>query len=67
MLQCNLKKWNAQLERNAQKAEPWRRKQYRKARYRRRSLRYQISAEIDYSMMTMDEPWNWKYHEIWVI
>lgn len=67
MLQCNLKKWHDQLERNAQKGEPWRRKQYRKARYRKRALRSKIWGDIDYTKITMSEPWEWKFHEIWVI
>lgn len=67
MLQCNLKKWNAQLTRSVQKGDPWRRKQCRKARYRKRAERSKIFGDILYTEMTMDEPWEWKFHEIWVI
>ena len=67
MLQCNIKKWSAQLDRLIQKGEPWRRKQYKKARYRNRASRYKLYAEIDYAEMTMNEPWEWKYHQIWVL
>lgn len=66
MYQCNHKKCDAQLTRLVQKGEPWRRKQYRKARYRKRAGRDQVYADIDYANMTMDEPWEWKFHEIWV-
>ena len=67
MYQCNLKKFYAQLARISQKSEPWRRKQYRKARYRKQALRNKIWGDIDDTKMTMNEPWNWKFHEVWVL
>lgn len=67
MFQCNPKKCHAQLVRIFQKSEPWRRKQYRKARYRKQALRNKLCGDIDYAKMTMSEPWEWKFHEIWVL
>ena len=63
MLQCNLKKWDAQLTRSVQKMDPWRRKQYRKARYRKRASRFQLWLDI---CEANDEP-DLECQKIWVI
>ena len=51
MLQCNLKKWSAQLTRSVEKMEPWRRKQYRKARYRKRAARFEMFSKLEEAKM----------------
>ena len=67
MRRSNLKKWNEVFKRLVQKSDSGRRKQYRKARYRKQAGRSRVFNDMLYAEMTTDEPWEWKFHEIWVI
>ena len=62
------KKYDAQLERRIQKMEPWRRKHYRKARFRKMESRSKLWDDIHWELICvdLDEVWKYKYHEIWV-
>lgn len=63
------KKFDAQLARRRQKMDdPWRRKHYRKARFRKMASRDKLWDDIHWELICVDwdEVWKYKYHEIWV-